>query len=299
MDQFDELAQAGETISGVADQLPPFNIMVLLVVAGLGLILWLLGRKLLTGAVMLCGLVVGGAGGYIAGALVDDGPAITLGLLVIGAILGVILSKVLFRPWIAMVGALLGATLAPAGFLIWQGTPPPGTFENEVVELADGMTPLTLVTEVDTVVDSVESFEVGEAENEGGELTRNEVLVMLEDWIEWARITFEDDVQSVRSWWEALPTSQRSGVFIFGAVAGLAGLLLGLIAPKTSAAVQTAVVGSVMMVLPARTLLLHFVEDVPTWLPTEPRGILVVIGLITVLGVVLQWSMFGKKADSD
>jgi putative flippase GtrA len=87
-------------------------------------------------------------------------------------------------------------------------------------------------------------------------------------------------------------------VVYVGVLAGAAaGLVLGLLLPKLSAALQTAIAGALLIYTGAMGLARWQFGDGTSILPDSARGALVAIGLITVLGVVIQWTVFQRRAD--
>lgn len=96
--------------------------------------------------------------------------------------------------------------------------------------------------------------------------------------------------------WEALRESQ--GVIAIGAAvaAGLVGLLLGLLAPYGAASVVCALGGTLMVAASlaswARMVGWSWPE---AW--DDPMHVLAAVGLITAVGVALQWMIFRSRAD--
>lgn len=88
----------------------------------------------------------------------------------------------------------------------------------------------------------------------------------------------------------------RQSATIAASVA-LVGLILGLLMPQLAAAVQSAWAGSWMMLTAGRSLMaIHMPEIDLTWLDA-PEHFLWAIGLITILGIIVQWSASKRKSD--
>jgi len=75
------------------------------------------------------------------------------------------------------------------------------------------------------------------------------------------------------------------------------GFLLGLMAPNYAAAVQSAIVGAVLIVVPGRELVLTHLPDAKSLIPTTAQGILLTTGLITLVGLALQWTLYLRRDD--
>ena len=101
-------------------------------------------------------------------------------------------------------------------------------------------------------------------------------------------------VKTTQQWWEQLDrTGQYSVTFCAGAGL-LIGLIIGLIGPYFTASVLLAFIGSVMLYASA---VLADLPQLNTHLPDAPLGQLAVVGLITAVGVSIQWTVLRRKAD--
>ncbi len=125
--------------------------------------------------------------------------------------------------------------------------------------------------------------------------------------LEVLRGVWAEQKAALGQWWDGLGGRQRTTVMGGAVLGGVLGLLLGLILPQFAASVQTALVGSVLMFFTGGALLSKFVSfgggDVEgevgagSWLPTTPRAVLLTVGLITLIGLLLQCTVFKKKSD--
>jgi hypothetical protein len=70
-----------------------------------------------------------------------------------------------------------------------------------------------------------------------------------------------------------------------------------LIVPLIAAAVQSALVGGILILFAGRALLLQYVPAAAGVMPDSWRGVLLSLGLITLLGILIQWSLRAKKDD--
>ncbi len=241
-----------------------FALMVLV-----GLVLWLMGGKLAHGACVVSGLVLGAVVGWLIGASLADQGAYLLPLVLGGSIIGALLAGLLFRVWIAIVGAAVLAAVVPIASLIWQGaTVEAVTFDRSAV--------------VDRTM----------ADGEDGQ--RRSLLKRVNSGL---NAMYEQIADDATAWWEQLGTGGRRIVYLGVIVGAVAGLLLGLLLPKLSAALQSALAGAVLIYTGGLGLARWQFGDETAFLPDSARGALVCLGLITVLGVVIQWTLFRRRAD--
>ena len=94
----------------------------LIAAMALGLVLWLLGGRLMKAGVVIGGVLLGlYAGVLLAGFASSAGfvAVLTAGL----AIAGALAAALLFRVWMAVSTAILFAVVVPAAVLVWEGTP--------------------------------------------------------------------------------------------------------------------------------------------------------------------------------
>ncbi len=319
-----------DQLQQMLSELGSVGVMMPAVTLAAGLLLWLLGRKLARPACALSGLVLGGVGGLVLGeAMVDQG-GFMLALVIGGAIGGALLAALLFRVWMAISGAVIFGLAASAAVLLWQEAPadefmpgdaPPAlqstqaedAGERAAAEPASGMTiPDKVIAGAIEDLTAAATDHLGETIGQAATSTDNA------DTAPGNRLAIDREVaaevgsvivQALRSlagyyrqqfsaWWDSAGTGAKGAVWIVGLAAAVVGLLLGLIGPYTAASVQSAVTGSVLMLFSAFSLLAQLMPDHLSWLPATPRGVLVCLGLITVLGMVLQWTFFGRKTDN-
>lgn len=272
-----------------------------------GLVLWAFGGRLARKGVMLSGFVLGGlASMALAAGITTEGQGLwVIGLGMVGAIAGVLLAWLLFRLWMGLTAGLLLAATVPVAAMIWQGITPPLTSVAEVqTATLDAMgagesdpaaTQLRDPAKLDEFfpmsrpgVDPAPAAQVaGESETAAGQAVFLEALGAI-----WQR-----QVEAVRGWWGALEPGQRGALISGSAIGGALGLVLGLIMPLLAASLQSAVVGSILIFFAGRALLLAYVPASAAALPTTWRGVLVSLGLITLLGVLIQWTVRRRTTD--
>ena len=98
-------------------------------------------------------------------------------------------------------------------------------------------------------------------------------------------------------WWSEAGAGARGGMMLIGLISAVIGLLLGLIAPYKAASIQSTVAGAVLILFSLFSLLAQLMPEHLTWLPATPRGVLICLGLITVAGLAVQWTIFKRKTD--
>jgi len=193
-----------------------------------GVILWLMGRKVLRPIFCILGCLSGAAAGFFLMAQTADTffgvPSPYVGM-VVGAILGLAAAYMLFRFAVAISTGLalgLAATLIAAAYLNFRPAPPPSAPLTTPALSAPGFdsTGLPSLTTKEEVIEAVRPI-------------AREVQ-------EFVTAKFQD----LRTAWEARTGQDRLILAGSGIGAAVAGFLVGLMAPRRSAAVATALVGS-------------------------------------------------------
>ena len=280
---------------------------------GAGLLLWLLGRRLARPACAFSGLILGGIGGVILGeSLVDQG-GIMLAIIIGTAIAGALLAALLFRVWMAMTGAVIFGLVASAAVLLWQQAPvdePAETAASDVSPFAnndpDADDSLKIDVPIDALTEPIRegiTSAIDGATSEDGDSTAtvsidkeaaakigSALLDALRGMAGYYR-------ESLSTWWAEAGTGVRGTVMIVGLIAAGIGLLIGLIGPYFAASIQSAVAGSILMLFSSFSLLAQLMPEHLHWLPASPRGVLICLGLISIIGLVLQWTFFAEKTD--
>ncbi len=245
-------------LSTALDRAPavlPVSFGVMLV---LGLILWLMGRKMARPAVALGGLLAGAASATISGQVLAQGHWLLL-LAVVGAISGCLLSLLLFRFWMGVSCALILALAAPLALLAWTGVAPP---DDQRLDLSQP--------------------------RQGERVS----------FVERAKTLYESERAQAERWWHDLGDSKRRWVMIVAGGAAVLGLLAGLIAPRTASAMQSALIGSSLLLAGGVGLLRLYGGDLAQKIPTSPRAVVLAAGLITLCGVLVQWTLWRRKTDN-
>lgn len=265
--------QTIQEAQAIFDSLPPVMTVVMVALVILGLVLWLAGRKIVGFACAVSGLVLGAVAGLAVGQRFAEQGAYILPLIIGGGIAGALLAALMFRVWMALSGAAILALAAPAIVLAWQGTP----LEVPVVEPA-------------ATTQTAEEMPAEAPASEQGAALAQHALDAAQTW-------YDQQVAALKAWWQDLMPSIRAVIYAAALAGGVLGLLIGLIAPKMAASFETALVGGLLLLLPGRELIIAHAPDVAGYLPQSPRGLVIWLGLITLLGFLLQWTLFGRKTD--
>lgn len=252
-----------------------------------GLIVWLMGRKLARPVCVITGLVLGGLGGLAAGHAWGEQAYYVLPLVVGCAVVGALLAALLFRLWVAMAGAVLLSLIVPAGSLVWHGTPPPGLAKTVVNATqpgsAAGKTPAA----------AAPSKQAGKPAK-----TQPSTQAVLKKTYDAVMAFYSQEVQAIQKWWnDGLDAGGRRLVYIGAAVGALVGLVFGLIAPYVAASLESALAGAILIFFPGSTLLDHFSPGKGAIIPSSPRAVIFALCLITAIGFLFQWTLFRRSAD--
>lgn len=258
-----------EQLQQLQDAAPAAMTVLLAIVFVVGAVLWLSGKRLARPACAVSGLMLGGVGGWALANQLGESGSYILPLMIGAAIVGALLAGFLFRVWMGLSGAVILAVIVPAASLVWQGTTPP------TVQITEENLPEITV----------------ETEGEG-----KGFLTQLSDA---GRAAYEEQTELLHTWWDGMGAAGRTLIIVSALIGVFVGLLIGLIQPHFSASVQSALVGSILIFLAGRQLLTHFMPEQTGWLPSTPRGAVLTVGLITVAGLAIQWTLFRKRADKE
>lgn len=293
----------GDVIEAVVSVLPTIGLLAVMLV---GLVLWLIGRRIARAACAVSGLVLGGLAGFVLGEMLTDRGGITIALVVGAGIAGALLAGLLFRVWMALSGAALLALMAPAAVLVWQGAPaidepadaPAATAEADDGDDGErnGVVDDLLRRSIDAMNgedgDAADGGVEGDADAEAGDFGQ-----VVEAASQAARQWYDEQLEGVRAWWADLSPATRGTIGVAALFGAAAGLLLGLLLPWVAASLESALVGAILLVLAGRQLVVMHAPDAAGWFPQSPRALLLWLGLITVLGFAIQWTLSARRTD--
>lgn len=100
------------------------------------------------------------------------------------------------------------------------------------------------------------------------------------------------------AWWNRIEPRRRNELMAAALIGAALGLVAGLMFPMTAAGLSTATIGSFLVLMAVREVV---VVNIPSlrgpFLPVNPMSALMVLGLITAAGAILQWTRKRKTAD--
>ncbi|MEM9345403.1 MAG: hypothetical protein AAGB26_02175 [Planctomycetota bacterium] len=277
--------------------LPTLTMTARWVVFGIGVALLLAGGKLLKAAVMLGGLMLGMIVGAVSIAFVDS-PGIAIGFMAGLGLLGVLGAWLMFRAWVAFAAAVMFAIAAPAGVIIWQGVP--------AQQLSDDTQEATAQVQqryegLASQLNDQTKLQVQELIQQGDQdaLVQADQLLAEQgqEALEAAKTAVFQNLEDLQAWWSDSSSSLHRQIGIAMLIGAGIGFLFGFIAPSYAASIQSAMVGAVLIVIPGRELVASYLPAVAEFVPTTARGTLITLGLITLAGTALQWTLYLRRDD--
>jgi hypothetical protein len=238
-----------------------------------GLTLCMAGVRIVRPTCAVCGLILGAAAGLIA-AHAMDAARLTPVWVVMGSVAGALLVWLLFRLWMGVGLAAVLAVVLPGSLLAaYHQTPPvaPRTMISQEVQPGSSAT-LASPAWIERSSDRHWSRDMNRA---------------------WAR-----QVDAVDDWWDGLGQPLRR-LLIAGSITGaIVGLVAGLVAPYAAAGIGTATFGAVLVLLALRDVVVVLAPSMrEAWRPHDSTAALTAMGLITVVSLLLQWTLRRKPAD--
>ncbi|MCX5661646.1 MAG: hypothetical protein NTW19_18365 [Planctomycetota bacterium] len=112
-----------------------------------------------------------------------------------------------------------------------------------------------------------------------------------------AGVFAQGEIESIRQSWGRLSPRFRQVAAGLAGAGAVTGLVVGLLWPAIAAALQSALVGSVIMVLTGGRLLVGVAPAYLASWGTSAKAMLLAVGLITALGVTLQCTIIRRQAD--
>ncbi|MCC7204630.1 MAG: hypothetical protein IT441_06095 [Phycisphaeraceae bacterium] len=280
--QWANLVQMQSQISTAAAAVTAGTLLVL------GIMLWALGGRMARPCGAMLGLLAGLAVAYL-GMPSGEGRDAMVVSLVAGTLIGGVLAWLLFRVWMAVVVAVLLSIAGPTVMLTLQGSAPPGP------PAVPTVTPLDRATGLETL--GTDQAATTQSAWPDVAVWRDRTVERAQQW--WRQWTGE-----IQTWWAGLGTTTKLSVWALALIGAGAGVLLGLIFPQRAAAAAAALIGATMMVFSAAQFdRLGYLGkgadsgvNFAVWLE-DPRQAAAAVGLITALGIVLQWTVFRAKTD--
>lgn len=265
-----------------------------------GVLLVLVGGRLIKTACIIGGLALGMILGGMTLAFVESG-AIGVAFMVGLGLVGAITAWLMFRAWVAMAAAILFAVLSPVAVMIWQGTGGEQLAEDNQITLeqletryADVASELTEETrsKMQSLITQGDAQSLAQA----NDLLKEEGIgTVVKD----ARGVIFRNIEAVGQWWKDNSSNLQKTLGLAMLVGAGIGLALGLVFPNLAVTFQSAIVGAVLIVIPGRELMMNHLPQLADLIPTQPRGTLIVIGLITVAALGVQWTLYLQRVDNE
>jgi len=246
-------------VSDTPSYLGPVAGLIALVI---GLVMWMLGGRLAKAGYSVCGLLAGGLGAYAISRQFDQDSAV-MWWVMLGSIVGFGLGWGLVRVWTAIGCALLLAVLAPILHLAGQGQPLPPLLRMDTVRQVQYDLP-----------------------QENAAFQDHQAIRLL-----------RQKQRLFHAWWSDLQAGLKLTSAILFGVGAFVGLIAGLVYPAPSARVGSAAAGASVFLISLKLLCERYTPSISGWFPQSPLVMLILLGLITMVGLLLQWTIFKPKAD--
>lgn len=299
--QMGQLGQQAEAALAYAAWIGPIGLILL------GAALWLGGRRVARPMGVMAAMVVGAGVGLLLTQSRGQGAVMIAGTL--GALIAAVLAWALFRIWMAATLAVVLAVAMPLAGMALQGVAPPPllsmTTPHTDIAPAGSADPDPRDTAEKLAADLVEQLRkavmakqtatdqtpASSSRNDEADTLGDEARSILGNW--WDR-----QCAAVDEWRRALPPVQRASAAALAGLGALLGVLLGLIGPYTSAAIQSSLIGGAIAIVGISRLgQLNPDGPLAGLLPQSPVQLVSLLGLITLMGVGIQWTLWRCRAD--
>jgi hypothetical protein len=98
--------------------------------------------------------------------------------------------------------------------------------------------------------------------------------------------------------WQELSDDARKSMLGAALLGGLSGFFLGLIFPKLGAAAGSSLLGTLFMAAGCITILTYYNPSILTHLDNQTSLCLMALGLITLMGIGIQWTLERRRTDN-
>ncbi len=289
-DQLEEIGTAAGDMIDQAGALVATPLFLAIMLGVVGVVLLTSGRRIYRSAAVVCGLIIGVMVGAAVSQAVTPGES-PLWWILGGAVGGCILAFLLVRLWMAGSTALMLAVLGPLVHLGWVHDSVPDVFQPEQAAQAQ--------------VEAAEGQQADQADEAQPSNANDDRTAMLVERLREAReqTTFfrawreevEEKRDHVDEWWDQREDPARRTLLIIAAAGGVLGLLVGLALPHFAAALQSSLVGAMLVVVAYQRLALSVGDGTVLWTPQTGRGVLVLMAAVALAGVVIQQWIWGRK----
>jgi hypothetical protein len=279
----------------------------------IGLLLWLMGRKIARQTIAVSGLLIGGLVAFPFSQQFGADARLTLAWVIGGAVAGCLIAWLLFRVWMGVSMAAILALALPTAILMVQGAPTPWSPPQDANADAEHVAAAAPAPahappdaddkktgDDDANADAPKSPTLRTADKLHVNLTpqqREQIEKTEAHLFDTVQAVYDQQRDQTVTWWQNVGGANQKKIIGSCAAGALIGLLLGLGFPTFSAAVQSALVGSLLLVGGAQGFLAAYARPKEGSILISVQANLIAVGLITALGFLLQWIIWRKKAD--
>ncbi len=263
---------------------------VIVALAGLwGVFLLLFGRRILRPSVAMTGLVLSALTAGLVGRQFFTGETVIV-CVVVGGIIGVLVAWATYRLWMALLLAVMLALVVPWGVLAWHGAPP-SPIEQRLGAVGDP----DLGQRIADPSALGDHFAAAPPPSDGaapGDEPSQPTLM------ERAGDAADELGRELRDWWiNDVSAATRWTAMTATAAFAVGGFVVGLIVPELAAALATSLVGAGLILASVMRLTGRYATGLEEWMPAGPRMLLIVLGAMTVVGAVLQWTVLRRRGE--
>lgn len=269
----------------------------------MGLLLWAAGRRVFRAGFAIVGLIVGSCVGLVVGESLGVGFPSWILALIAGVVLACI-AALMYRLAVAGLMMMIFAIAAPMGVITSlelqarrAGVPlKQGEVRNPAVDpFAEWLGEPEHSEPRDAASAATQS--VGDSFNRGLERAKDALGEQAREGLGVLQEYGRRLVEALKTEWNRVPEKARPTLILSLVVGGVVGLLLGAIAPTFSAALVTALGGSLLWLTGARVLAVRFGVPEGPWLPRSGLAWMSVWLITTLLGLIIQWTTKQRPAD--
>jgi len=263
-----------------------------------GAVVWIFGRRLFRPMLVLAAAVFGAGVGFVAGAAIPHEWSI-LWPVGLGAVIAMLGAIVAYRFVMAMLLALSLGLAAPLGFFayaeltgMYEGEPASEISDEQLVPEQLRDIPRDIVEDLNDrskrLLERDDEREQGEDEQEPQP-----------QWREQLDATVAFILKTAAQNWQDAAGKQKLVTILVAAGGVIGGILLGVLWPTAAASIVTSLAGSLIMLSSGYWLLMRSGLSVDGLLPGSSAGVLAWWLAAAIIGLVIQSSLGGKKADKD
>ena len=260
----------------------------------IGVILWLLGGKLLRIGACLTGLALAVILCMLFLPQPLD-PVISLVAVALASVVGLALGWVLFRLWMGLSLGVVLAIAVPMTVLAFDGVRGP----EDLIPPSPGMRQPVRLHNNAPHPSPLPAPRYRERGFVHLAALSPEQQTQVEELDRAAKERLQPALTTTSDWWHSLPPAERRRAERYGLIAGVAGVIFGLLFPVVSAALQTSLLGSVLIVASAISLAPDFYPEAVPHLPHDGKSFLAITFMLAVIGFIFQWTISRPKADKE